>query len=88
VEPGPAGLEKLHNSECEKHQSSDMNSPLDQSCTVILEQDPESDDLLMPIPEHWLTELGWKIGDTLTWHDNQDGTFTVSRPLPNPPDHG
>ena len=39
----------------------------DTSCIVELVLDPESGDLVLPIPDHLWTILGWEIGDTLTW---------------------
>jgi hypothetical protein len=47
------------------------------SYTVILEEDPETGDLILPFPEDMLKEVGWKEGDTLDWGDNKDGTFSI-----------
>jgi len=47
--------------------------------TVKLEEDPESGDLIMPLSDDMLAELGWKEGDNLDWKDNGDGTFTLSK---------
>jgi bifunctional DNA-binding transcriptional regulator/antitoxin component of YhaV-PrlF toxin-antitoxin module len=49
----------------------------DKSYTVKLEQDGK--DLILPLDEEMLKELGWDIGDKLIWTDNGDGTFTISR---------
>jgi hypothetical protein len=49
----------------------------DKSYTVKLEQDGE--DLILPLNEEMLSELGWGIGDTLVWHDNGDGTFSITK---------
>jgi len=35
---------------------------------VELEEDPETGDLVMPLPPAMLEALGWKIGDDLTWN--------------------
>lgn len=34
-----------------------------------------------------LTEVGWKEGDTLTWTDNKDGSWTLKKKddVSNPP---
>jgi hypothetical protein len=32
---------------------------------VIVQEDPESDDLILPIPQVMLDELGWKEGDDI-----------------------
>lgn len=55
--------------------------PPTHSATVVLETDPDSGELVMPIPEHLLQELGWHINDKLTWSDNQDGTFTLTKSM-------
>lgn len=34
---------------------------------VELEEDPETGDLVMPLPMELIKDLGWKIGDTLDW---------------------
>jgi len=39
---------------------------------VELEDDAETGDLVMPIPPELLAELGWQIGDTLTWEPAED----------------
>jgi len=38
---------------------------------VALEEDPETGDLVMPIPEAVMQSQGWKIGDTLDWDVNE-----------------
>lgn len=47
-------------------------APKDTRWIVQLEEDPETGDLVMPFPPGLLTELGWKIGDTLTWEPGED----------------
>ena len=46
---------------------------------VTLEEDPETGDLVMPIPEEALAANGWRIGDTLTWNIDDEGTVTLAR---------
>lgn len=46
---------------------------------VELQEDPETGDLVMEIPDGVMESQGWKIGDTLTWYvdkDNQTATLT------------
>lgn len=31
------------------------------------------------LPKSLLKKVGWKIGDTIDWHDNKDGTFSLLR---------
>jgi hypothetical protein len=47
---------------------------------VELEEDPETGDLVMPLPPAMLKELGWQVGDTLTWgKDKETGNFNLSK---------
>jgi bifunctional DNA-binding transcriptional regulator/antitoxin component of YhaV-PrlF toxin-antitoxin module len=46
---------------------------------VTLEEDPETGDLILPLPEELLKETGWKTGDVLEWIDNNDGTYTLRK---------
>ena len=47
--------------------------------TVIIEED--GDDLVLPLPDELLTELGWTTGDTLEWLDQSDGTWSLRKKL-------
>ena len=47
-----------------------------------IEEDPETGDLMLVFPEDFLDqldELGWKLGDTVEWIDNQDGTWSLKK---------
>lgn len=46
---------------------------------VIIQEDPETGDLLLPIPPEVLTSLGWKEGDDLNIDIREDGTFLIER---------
>lgn len=45
---------------------------------VTLEQDDDGN-LVLPLSDEMLEELGWKIGDTINWTDNKDGSWTMSK---------
>lgn len=47
--------------------------------SVILEEDPETKDLILPFPPEMLLELDWNEGDVLVWNDNKDGTYTLTK---------
>ena len=50
------------------------------SWTVTVEEaDDGSGDLVMPLPQDFLDQQGWKEGDTLDWKDNEDGSWTLSK---------
>lgn len=45
---------------------------------VRLETD-ENGDLILPLGDELCSELGWKIGDTIEWIDNCDGSWTMRK---------
>jgi len=49
------------------------------SYTATVQHDLETDELAIPLPQEFLDQLGWTVGDTLTWTDNKDGSFTISK---------
>jgi hypothetical protein len=46
---------------------------------VIVEQDPETGDLILPLPADFLKQAGLMEGDDVEWIDNKDGTFTITK---------
>lgn len=48
------------------------------SWTVTLEEDDQGK-LVIPFTPEVLAELGWTEGDVLRWHDNQDGTWSITK---------
>jgi hypothetical protein len=46
---------------------------------IDLEEDPETGDIILPLPPEVLAETGWKEGDDLIWTDNGDGSFTMAK---------
>ena len=50
------------------------------SWTVSLEEtDDGSGDLIMPFPDAFLEEAGWKEGDILEWIDNENGSYSLRK---------
>jgi hypothetical protein len=47
--------------------------------TVIVEEDPETGDLILPLPLDLLEEAGWKEGDSLNWIDQKDGSWQLKK---------
>ena len=48
--------------------------------TITVEEDPDDpDNLVLPLPEGLLERMGWKEGDVLSWQDNKNGTYTLSK---------
>lgn len=46
-------------------------------------QEDESGDLFIQFPEDLMKEAGWAEGDTLNWEDNHNGTFTLTKKVPD-----
>ena len=47
---------------------------------VTLEEDPETGDLIMPLPDGLMETQGWEIGDVLEWDVNeQSGTASLTK---------
>lgn len=47
--------------------------------TLTVEEDLETGDAILTFPPDLLQEAGWKEGDTLTWKDNADGSWSLSK---------
>jgi hypothetical protein len=42
-----------------------------------------SGDLIMPLPQDLLESAGWKEGDVLEWKDLGNGTWSLTKQLPD-----
>jgi hypothetical protein len=50
------------------------------SWTITVEEaDDGSGDLVLPLTDEIMDSAGWKIGDTITWIDNKDGTWSIKK---------
>lgn len=49
------------------------------SWVVTLETDEETGDLVLPFSDDMLEGTDWKIGDTIEWIDNNDGSWTLRK---------
>ena len=50
------------------------------SWTVTVEEaDDGSGDIVLPFPQDFLDQQGWKEGDPLAWKANEDGSWTLSK---------
>jgi bifunctional DNA-binding transcriptional regulator/antitoxin component of YhaV-PrlF toxin-antitoxin module len=49
------------------------------SWTVITEEDPETGEIIMPLPPEALAELGWQEGDVLEWKVDEEGRVTLTK---------
>ena len=48
-------------------------------CESIVQLDEETGEHMIEFPQNIMEEVGWKIGDNITWTDNHDGSFTLSK---------
>ena len=46
---------------------------------VITQEDPETGDLIIPIPEPILKSMGWKEGDDITVEIDKDGKLFLKK---------
>ena len=46
---------------------------------VMTHEDPETGDLILPIPPSVLDAMNWKEGDTLDWEVSQNGTILLKK---------
>jgi hypothetical protein len=48
--------------------------------TVKIELDPKTGEMILPVPQELIDELGWNVGDQLIWEETsiweEDGEFT------------
>ena len=50
---------------------------MNEKWTVYVEQ--QGDDLILPLPDQLLTEVGWTPGDIITWDIQEDGTVILKK---------
>lgn len=48
-----------------------------QNWTITVEEDPETGEAILPLPQEMLDKVNWKDGDTLEWIDNNDGSWSL-----------
>jgi hypothetical protein len=46
---------------------------------VITQEDPETGDLMLPIPQQLLDELGWREGDEIEFAIDEGGKYILKR---------
>ena len=46
---------------------------------IVTIQEDENGELILPLGDDVCEELGWKIGETLDWKDNGDGSWTITK---------
>ena len=46
---------------------------------VITQEDPDTGDLMLPIPQKLLDELGWREGDEIEFAIDEKGKYILKR---------
>lgn len=46
---------------------------------VEIQEDAETGDSILQFPPDMLEAVGWKEGDVLEWHDNKNGSYTMTK---------
>jgi hypothetical protein len=46
---------------------------------VILQEDPETKDLILPIPPELMQSMGWQEGDELSFDISDTGKWVISK---------
>jgi hypothetical protein len=46
---------------------------------IVTLQTDENGDLILPLGDELCAQVGWKIGDTIEWIDNGDGSWTMRK---------
>lgn len=46
---------------------------------VILQEDKETGDLILPLPDELLDQMGWKEGDNLEWFLEESGSIVLKK---------
>lgn len=52
---------------------------LTQEWTATVEVDPDTGDLILPIPSDLMTQRSWVEGDMLEWTINSDGSCSIEK---------
>lgn len=47
--------------------------------TLTVQEDPQSGDLFIELPEELMSEMNWFVGDNLQWKENKDGSWSLSK---------
>lgn len=56
-----------------------MNDNIKSTYEVITQEDPETGDLILPLPEPLLKELGWKEGDDIQFDVDDKGRIILRK---------
>jgi hypothetical protein len=66
----------------EKTLSSEMEQKATQMWTVKVEQDPDTGELVLPLPADLLSQMGWIEGTDLFWEETDGKGFILTDKKP------
>jgi hypothetical protein len=52
----------------------------DRIIVQVIQDDQDPEQLLLDLGTELCERLGWRVGDTLEWIDNKDGSWTLTKP--------
>lgn len=54
-------------------------SSVEESSTLVIQEDPNTGEPFIELPQRLLEQLGWKEGDDLEWVEGADGSWTIKK---------
>ena len=51
----------------------------DRITVQVIQDDQDPEQLLLDLGTELCERLGWQVGDSLTWTDNEDGSWTLTK---------
>lgn len=60
-----------------------MKNEQKKTWVLDVQEDPDTGDAIIQFPEDFLAETNWREGDTLHWIDNKDGSWTLTKQVPD-----
>jgi hypothetical protein len=54
-------------------------SSVEDRSTLVIQEDPDTGEPFIELPQRLLEQLGWKEGDDLEWIEGPDGSWTIKK---------
>lgn len=54
-------------------------SQVEESSTLVVQEDPDTGDLFIELPQRLLKQLGWNEGDDLQWIQDTNGNWIIKK---------
>lgn len=54
-------------------------SSVEETSTLIVQEDPDTGEAFIELPQRLLAQLGWKEGDDLQWVEMPDGSWSIKK---------